>query len=100
MTTTLQHLQAWQAAVEPLERALSQALLVIDLESDLVKSIFAQSEAYDRLVAETVGCDPDMLIDWRVSHDLGKRPMKVAIDDVWRVVDTVEKLAEFIEEVK
>lgn len=97
---TLHHLKAWQAAAEPLERSLSQALLVIDLESDLVKSIFAKSVAYDRLVAETVGCDPDLLVDWRVSHELGKRPMHVAIDDVWRVVDTVEKLAEFIEGVK
>ena len=97
--TTLHHLDAAKALIEPIDEQFDNLGKCFDIAcSPLSDVVYSIAEAYLKLIADSVKCDRSMLSDWWLMHQWGRSPMMMAIgDEPSKPISNNAELADFID---
>lgn len=71
-------LDAWQKEMQDVSEQIEKLFRIFNYcGGPLPDSIDSLQEGYTRLLADHIGFDFDVLLDWWLTHDFGKRPLEI-----------------------
>src|SRR5690554_4276241 len=71
-------LDAWQKEMQAVSEQIDELFRIFNYcGGPLPDSIVSLQEGYTRLLANHIGFDFDVLLDWWLAHEYGKRPMEI-----------------------
>ena len=94
-----QELNCWNAAMQECDKQLNALSEIVGslCEKPLGDAIYGVMDAYTRQVADSIGWDYSALQDWCVSHEYGKKPMKIGLSgERLRTISSIDDLVDFI----
>lgn len=90
-------LQDWHDRMLKLDKTYGQYTRLIDIESDLMDSVFSLTDHYTQTVAKQLGVDDEWLFWWHLECEFGKRPMSAWVGNTEYKCDSLEVLVEILE---
>lgn len=90
-------LQDWHDRLLKLDKTYGQYTRLIDIESDLMGSVFSLTDHYTQTVAKQLGVDDEWLFWWHLECEFGKRHMSAWVGETEYKCDSLEVLVEILE---
>ena len=93
-------LDAWQKEMQAVSEQIEKLFRIFNYcGGPLPDSIDSLQEGYTRLLAEHIGFDFQVLLDWWLTHEFGERPMEIGfVGEELRTIESNRELAEWIVE--
>lgn len=93
-------LDTWQKEMQAVNEQIEELFRIFNYcGGPLPDSVDSLQEGYTRLLADHIGFDFQVLLDWWLTHEFGERPLEIGwVGEELRTIENNEELAGWIVE--